>query len=60
MNNENWKGHTKYQLWSERHDPAPHLWFEEKKDLLRFTKIDLVACILFIVALCLLAGLGMV
>ncbi|MBK7804320.1 MAG: hypothetical protein IPJ55_16995 [Chloracidobacterium sp.] len=34
MNNENWKGHTHHQLaWSERYDPHPHIWFEEKKDL---------------------------
>lgn len=50
MNNENWKGHTHHQLWSERYDPHPHIWFEEKKDLLRFTKLGFAAYILFIVA----------
>lgn len=48
MNNENWKGHTKHQLWSERYDPAPHIWFEEKKDLLRFTKLDFALYVVFI------------
>jgi hypothetical protein len=59
MNNENWKGHTRHQLWSERYDPAPHLWFEEKKDLIRFTKFDLVIYIVFVAALCALTGLRM-
>lgn len=47
MNNENWKGHTKHQLWSERHDPYPQVWFEEQKQSVAFiSKVETIAWVL--------------
>lgn len=52
MNNDNWHPHTKHQLWSERRDPHPEIWFEEQKRSITFmSKMEFIAWVLLGIAL---------